>query len=656
MRTVISTAKEEPVAWRSSEQIRGEANVTRLMKRHGIATVAELRQRSLDPEWFWPAVVEDLDLPFLRDFARVVDVSAGPEWAQWFGGGKLNLAHACCGRWAQDDRSRRALVWDAEDGARAELSYLQLDRLSAHAAGALRGLGVESGDTVGIYMPLAPATVAALLGCWRIGAIGVPIFSGFGSEAVARRLEDAGARVLVSADSFPRRGAQVKMGEMAARACDLAGVVEHLLLWRRNAAESVPKPERAKVSDWEATLAAAKPEPAVALASGHPALLIYTSGSSGRPKGAVLSHAGTLTQIAKDGAYHVDIRPDDLLCWVTDIGWIMGAWQIVAAGSRGAAVCLVEGAPTTPAPDRIWSLVDRESITVLGVGPSLVRGIAAAGATPASRSTCDSLRILGATGEPWTPDAWEWLLHEVGGERCPIINISGGSEAGGCFLAPLPTDDLKPGTLGGPALGMDVAIFDDRGREVGPGEVGELVCRAPWPGMTEGLWKEPERYLETYWSRFPGIWVHGDWATRDADGFWFLHGRSDDTLNIAGQRLGPAEAEAVLTAHPEVAEAAAVAVPHSVKGEVMWCFVVASGEYEPDAELLADAVAARLGKPFRPERVVIADDLPRTRSAKILRRVVRAIATDQDPGDLSSLENPGSIESLRSRLGGEAAA
>jgi acetyl-CoA synthetase len=334
------------------------------------------------------------------------------------------------------------------------------------------------------------------------------------------------------------------------------------------------------------------------------------------------------------------------------MGWIMGPWTIVAAGATGARLCLLEGSPTTPSKGRIWELLERERITMLGVSPSLTRGLMAAGPDAVPRpEQVESLRTIGATGEPMSPEAYVWLAEKVGRGRCPVINISGGTEVGGAFLAPLPVQELKVCSLGGPGLGMDVAVLDDAGEVVGPGEVGQLVCRSPWPSMTMGLWKDPERFLETYWRVIPGVWVHGDWASVDADGQWFLHGRSDDTLNIAGQRIGPTEIEAALIAEGEVADAAAIPVPHEIKGEELWCFVVPEGEAKPDVEKLAAGVAARVGKPFRPARILLVEDLPRTKTGKTLRRVVRAVALERDPGDLSTLEDEGAIEALRAGLG-----
>jgi acetyl-CoA synthetase len=639
--TMPGRGAEAPVAWTPTPEAIERANVTRLMRRHGIGGLDELHERSLEPEWLWPAVIEDLGIELKRPYERLVDLADGPAHTRWFEGAELNLAAACLDRWAELDPRREALGWDTELGGHRRLDFSELTRLADGAAAALSSLGVGRGDTVGLFMPLAPETVAALHGCWKLGAIAVPIFSGFGADALARRLVDAGARVLVTVDGFQRRGSVVPAKAIADTALAQAPEVERVLVWRRLATPDLPWTEGRDV-DWDDAVPADPPPATQPVPAEHPALLIYTSGSTGRPKGAVLTHAGMLLTIAKDAAYHVDLGRDDRLCWVTDLGWIMGAWEIVAAGSLGAYACMIEGAPASP-PDRLWRLIDEHEISVVGVSPSLIRGLAAAGAAPGPEHHLSSLRILAATGEPWSPAAYDWLAAEVGGGRCPVINISGGSEVCGCLLAPTPVAELETCSLGGPALGMDVAVFGEDGQELGPDQVGELVCRRPWPGMTKSLWNDDERFIETYWSRFPGVWVHGDWASYDERGQWFLHGRSDDTLNVGGQRIGPAEAEAALTALDEVAEAATIAMPHPVKGEAMWCFVVPAGELPDEAEL-ADVVAAALGKPFRPDRVIAVDDLPRTRSQKILRRVVRAVARGEDPGDLSSLENPEAID------------
>jgi acetyl-CoA synthetase len=378
-------------------------------------------------------------------------------------------------------------------------------------------------------------------------------------------------------------------------------------------------------------------------------MLAYTSGTTGRPKGAVHVHGGFIVKMASEGRYTGDLQPGDRIHWMTDIGWIMGPWLLANSHGLGLTAMLYDGAPDYPDAGRIWRLAERHRLTFLGVSPTLVRALRQAGDQLVDESDLSALRLFGSTGEPWNPDPWLWLFQRVGGGTRPIMNISGGTEIAAAFLGSPPYLPHKPCTLGLPLLGMAMDVYDPAGRPL-RGEVGELVCTQPWPGMTRGIWGDPERYLDTYWRRFPGVWTHGDWASIDPDGDWFLHGRSDDTLNVAGKRIGPAEYESALVGDPAVAEACAVGVPHEVKGEVVWCFCVLRAGSEPGEELrarLRERCAQELGKAFAPAEVRFTTALPKTRSAKILRRAVRATVLGDDPGDLSTLEDPAAIEAVR---------
>jgi acetyl-CoA synthetase len=635
--------------WEPSAEVLERANVVRLMRRLGIDDYWELVRRAQDdPEWFWPEAIADMELEFSRPWERVMDDSRGPEWTTWFVGGEVNVAWNCVHRWARrpDSAGRPAAVWQAEDGGRAELSYADLSREVTRLAEGLRDLGVGPGDAVATFLPMSPQAAVASHACAHLGAVQVPIFSGFAAPAVAARLVDSEAKVVVTADGSLRRGRRVAMKEIVDDAAPEAEHLEHVVVWRR-LGEDAPMGKRDVY--WE-ELVEGMPgtlEP-LAVDSEHPYLLTYTSGTTGRPKGVVHVHGGFLVSIAREAAYQSDLHPEDVLHFATDMGWIMGPWTVVGGGAMGCTIVYAEGAPDWP-PDRLWRLVASERVSVLGLSPTLVRALIPHGDPEVDLS---SLRVFVTTGEPWNPDPYMWLHERIGAGRVPIINISGGTEVGACFLTPSVAIPIKACSLGGPALGMAVDVVDGEGRPV-RGEVGELVCRKPSPGMTRGFWRDPERYLETYWRRFPGIWVHGDWASIDEDGYWFLHGRSDDTLNIAGKRIGPAELESAAVAHPAVAEAAAVGVPHDVKGEVAWIFCVPLPGREEREELAAevsDFVARELGKAFRPDRVAFVTALPKTRSAKIVRRAVRAKALGTDPGDLSSLENPEALDEIARAL------
>ena len=637
------------VAWAPTETFRDTARVGRLMQRHGITTFAELRERSIDDvEWFWDAVVEDLEIPFHTPYTQVLDTSDGVPWARWFVGGKLNLAHVCVDRWVeQGDGDRAALIWVGENGERVTFTYAELAREVDRLANVLAGQGVGPGDRVVCYLPMIPVAAVALFAVAKLGAIHVPVFSGFGAPALVSRLRDSGATVVITADGTYRRGATVELKstvDAAVRECEQ---VRSVLVVERT---GMPVPMREGRDHRLADLLAAAPDHREALwvDSETPVLLAYTSGTTGRPKGAVHAHGGFVVKIAEEAAYQTDVGPGDALLWPTDMGWLMGPWAVVGATANGAAVVLLEGAPDHPAPDRLWEVCAREGVTVLGCSPTLIRSLQARGDEWPARHDLSRIKAFASSGEPWNPTPWWWLFETVGGSERPIVNFTGGTEVGACFLSPHPLEPIRPVSVGGPSLGMAVDVVDAAGASV-RGEVGELVCRKPWPGMTRGVWGDRERYLEAYWSRYPGIWWHGDFASVDEDGFWFLHGRSDDTMNVAGKRIGPAEVESVLVAHPAVQEAAVVGVPDPVKGQALFCLVMlvpqAQGSEELRAEL-HDAVVADQGKAFAPRAVRFTTDLPRTRSAKIVRRLVRAVLLDEDPGDLSGLENPESVHAV----------
>jgi acetyl-CoA synthetase len=644
------------IAWSPSPEYVENANVTRFMRAHGIASIDEFRRRSIEePEWFWDAVVKDLGIEFTTPYERVLDSSAGIPWSKWFVGGRVNLTHNCVDRHALGGRGDRvALVSEYEDGAVRRLTYSELKREVDAVAAGLRALGIGKGDPVAVFMPMVAEAVIAAYAIAKLGALYMPIFSGFAPSAVAARLQDANAKAIFTADGGLRRGSQALMKPAADEAVAEAPSVEHVIVLERLGADLPMTPGRDLTWDELRSrgLAAAPDGIACEDTGAEDVLMIaYTSGTTGRPKGAVHVHGGFLVKMASETAYQTDLHSDETLYWVTDMGWIMGPWEMVGAGCAGATVVLYEGAPDWPEPDRVWASVEQHGVNVLGVSPTLIRALKTAGDEHPASHDLSSLRVFGSTGEPWNPEPYKWLSEVVGKGRIPVINISGGTEVGACFITPYPVEDIRVCSLGGASHGMDIDVFDPDGNPV-RGQVGELVCKRPWPGMTRGIWGDPERYLETYWSMYPDVWRHGDWALIDEDGDWYLMGRSDDTINVAGKRLGPAEVESVLVSHPAVAESAVVGVPDKTKGEAIWCFcVVSDGTGDAVAEELRELVATELGRPFKPSRVVFVDALPKTRSAKILRRAVRAVAIGEDPGDMSSAENPQSLDQIRSALG-----
>jgi acetyl-CoA synthetase len=638
------------IIWRPTPEVIERARLTRLMRSLGVTSLRELQRRSVeDPEWYWSGVIKDLELRWLTPYTRVLDDSRGPAWPRWFPGGRLNFSDNCLDRNLHAGRATKpAVIWESDDGQTRTLTYAELAREVNRLANALRALGIAEGDRVGIFLPMSPEAVIATLAVVRIGAIYTPCFSGFGAQAVASRLQDCDARLLITADGFHRRGQVVRVKETADEALAQCPTVTQVLVYRRLGRDI---PWTSGRDRWWHDVVASQSDqcPPVPVEADHPCLIIYTSGTTGRPKGTVLTHGGFLVKCAHDFAYCHDVGDDDRLFWLTDLGWLMGPMLFMAALALGGTAVVFEGVPDFPKPDRLWTLVERHRITVMGMSPTAVRALMPHGPEHVHAHDLSSLRILGSTGEPWNPEPYRWLFENAGKARIPITNYTGGTEISGGILGCFPIAPIKPCSFAGPIPGMAADVFDEDGRPV-RGAVGELVITKPWPGMTAGFWRDRERYLETYWSRWKDVWVHGDWATIDADGFWYIQGRSDDTLKIAGKRLGPAEVESVLVGHPAVAEAGVIGVPHEVKGEAIVCFVVLRPDQaasEPLRKELAERVAAQMGKALKPEKILFTRELPKTRSAKIMRRVIRATHLGREPGDLSSLENPTAVKAVR---------
>jgi len=641
--------------WEPTPEYIERANVTRLMRKLGIDDYRELVERSQhDLEWFWEAAIEDVGIEFFEPYDRLLDASKGPQWPLWFLGGRINLTYNCVDRHAAGELAGSpALVWEGEDGVTKTWSYRDLSSQVNRIANGLLARGIGEGDAVAVYMPMVPEAVAAMYAIAKIGAIYLPIFSGFGAPSIATRLQDSNAKALITADGFYRRGSKVPMKATADEAVAASLTVQHVFVFSRFPGEDLPMTSR-DVSWGEAFAAQPAEIEAPRLDPETPYMIAYTSGTTGKPKGSVHVHGGFVVKIAQEVHYQLDARPGEVLYWVTDMGWIMGPLEMVGGHANGAAVFMYEGAPNYPEPDRLWDMCERHGVTILGISPTLVRALMPAGEEMVQKHDLSRLRILGSTGEPWNPEPYKWFSDVVGGGRVPIINLSGGTEVGACFLGQAPVIPTKSCSLGAPSLGMAMDVFDADGKRAPVGEVGELVCTKPWPAQTRGFWGNPERYLSAYWARWPDVWVHGDWASIDEDGYWFLHGRSDDTLNIAGKRIGPAEFESAAVDHPAVVECAAVGVPHEVKGETVWCFCILRPGVEPTDELAAEvksAISKELGKAFAPEQIRFVEELPKTRSAKILRRAIRATIVGEDPGDLSSLENPSAMEGIQKVVG-----
>jgi len=625
------------------------------MDRHGIGSLDELQRRSTeDVAWFTDAVIKFLGIEFQRPYTQVVDWSGGIQFPVWCVGGQLNIAHSCVDKWVGNPETARrpALIWEGEEGPSRVLSYSELAGEVNRCANALRALGLGKGDVAGLFMPMIPEIVIALLAIARIGGIILPLFSGYGAKAVADRLNDSDARALVTADGFYRRGKVVPVKQIADQALHEAPAVEHVLVATRVDTDVPMTPGRDHF--WHELVGSQSTEAPLEITSAEdPVMIIYTSGTSGRPKGALHTHCGFPIKSAQDMAFGTDVHEGDVIYWPTDMGWMMGPWLVFGATLLGATGVIYDGALDYPKPDRLWSLAERHKVNALGVSPSLIRALIPHGEEYVRSHQLESIRCFASTGEPWNPDPWLWLFNAVGQGKRPIINYSGGTEISGGIVMGNPLTPLKPMAFSGPCPGMAADVVDDDCRPV-RNAVGELVVRAPWIGMTRGFWKDRQRYLDAYWSRWENVWCHGDWAAIDDDGLYYILGRSDDTIKVAGKRVGPAEIESVLVGHPAVSEAAAIGIPHEAKGSEVVCFCVLTPGHRASDELgreLITMVATELGKPLQPKRVEFVSDLPRTRNGKIMRRLIRSAYLGEAAGESTGLDNPQAVDEIR-RLAG----
>ncbi|MFZ4581287.1 MAG: acetate--CoA ligase [Paludibacter sp.] len=594
-------------------------------------------------EKFWAEQAEKLS--WFKKWDKVLEDS-NPPFYKWFSGAKTNIVFNAIDRHQHTEvRNKIALIWEGEPGEVRTFSYHALNREVCQFANILKSMGVNKGDVVTIYMPQLPEQIFAMLACAKIGAVHSVVYGGFSHEALADRINDANSRVVITADGGYRRGKVVEMKSIVNKAMELSPTMEICITVKRTNTDVYMENGR---DYWYQDLvalpiASTKCETEV-MESDDMLFLLYTSGSTGRPKAMMHTHGGYSVYTATTHKLVFDIKPDDRYWCAADPGWITGHSYIVYGPlMNGATIIMYEGAPTYPYPDRWWKMVEKYGINILYTSPTAIRGLMRFGDSWPNRNDLSSLRLLGSVGEPINPEAWKWYHEVIGNSKCPIMDTWWQTETGGFMITPLPITPLKPGSGTKPFFGNEISVVDDDGNDVKANEEGTLVIKSPWPGMTAGIFKSPERFLDIYWEKYKkqGWYLTGDSAKKDEDGYFWIIGRTDDVIKVSGYRLGSAEIESVMISHPAIAESAAVALPHPVKGNCIHIFAILRIGYEVKPELeqeLVNFMVTHMGPIAKPEAITFIDQLPKTRSGKIMRRVLKARALGLPEGDLSTLE------------------
>ena len=623
-----------------------ESNIYRFMQKHDVSSLEELSQKARnDLQWFWKAVDEDIGIVWDHPYSKVLDTAKGIAWSKWFVDGKTNIYKSSVEKFVKTTPKKIAYHFVSEDGHTSSVSYSELDSKVSRLANGLKSLGVKKGDVVAIYLPMIEEAVLAILAASKIGAIQTIIFSGYSSESLHIRLQDCKAKVLLISDGFHRKGRQVSQKKSVKDAIK-GTAVEKVIVVPYKGVDSYLDSEKIMFYD---RLVSSQSDKCVTevMDSEDPLFILYTSGTTGKPKGVVQVHGGFSVFAGHQASYLVDVTSNDTLFWPADIGWITGlVWNVYGMLVMGASAVIYDGALDFPTADRIWKMLSEYEATIFGISPTAVRIFKKNNIEPLKRFALDKIKNIPTTGEPLDEDSWWWLYEKVGNKEIPIMNLSGGTEIGGAMLSVFPGMNLKPSTVGIPVPGMDLDVVDDDQNSVRE-ENGYLIIRSPWPAMTRGMLNDDARYLKTYWSRFENIWFHGDYVYVDKDNLWYMRGRTDDVINVSGHRMSTAEIEHTVISNKRISDAASVAIPDEITGEAIAVFFVADDRSERiSKQEITDYVSEKIGKVAKPKFVFQISDLPKTRTGKVMRRLLKSKLLGKELGDLSSLENPQVLDEI----------
>ncbi len=617
------------------------------MQKHNISSLEELSQKAKDNlEWFWESVDEDIGIIWDAPYTKTLDVSKGIAWAKWFVNGKTNIYKSSIEKFVKLCPQKTAYHFISEDGETSKISYLELDSKVSKLANGLKSLGVQKGDVIAIYLPMIEEAILAILAASKIGAIQTVIFSGYSSESLHIRLQDCKAKILLVSDGFHRKGKPVSQKESAEIAIKDTDVKKTIVV----SYKGVDKYDDSEKIIFYDDLICAQNNVCNTeiLDSEDPLFILYTSGTTGKPKGVIHTHGGFSVFVGHQAAYLIDTHENDTLFWPADVGWITGlVWNVYGLLIMGASAVIYDGALDFPTIDRVWKILSDYQATIFGISPTAVRLFKKNNVEPLKSFSLNKIKNIPTTGEPLDEDSWWWLFDKIGDKKIPIMNLSGGTEIGGAMLSVFPGMKLKPSTVGIPVPGMNLDIFDDDGNSVQT-QNGYLVIKSPWPAMTRGLLNDDARYLKTYWSRFENIWFHGDYVHVDKDNLWYMRGRTDDVINVSGHRMSTAEIEHTVISHKKISDAASIAIPDDITGEAIVVFFVADDKSDINLESeVSEHISQKIGKVARPKLVFQLSDLPKTRTGKIMRRLLKSKLLGEELGDLSSLENPNILDEIK---------
>ncbi len=616
------------------------------MKKHNISSLDELSKKAKnDVEWFWQSVDKDIGIVWDVPYEKTLDTSKGIAWSKWFVNGKTNIYKSSVEKFTKQNPQKIAYYFVSEDGGTSEISYSQLDIKVSKLANAMKSIGVKKGDVIAIYLPMIEEAIITILAASKIGAIQTVIFSGYSSESLHIRLDDCKAKILFVSDGFYRKGKPISQKKSVESAIKNT-VIEKTVVISYKGIDDYQESEKLIFYD---NLVSNQSEMCKTeiLDSEDPLFILYTSGTTGKPKGVIHTHGGFSVFAGHQAAYLIDTHENDVLFWPADIGWITGlVWNVYGLLIMGASAVIYDGALDYPNINRIWKILSDYGATIFGISPTAVRFFKKNNVEPLKLFSLDKIKNIPTTGEPLDEDSWWWLFEKVGNKKIPIMNLSGGTEIGGAMLSVFPGMKIKPSTVGIPVPGMNLDVFDDDGNSLQK-QNGYLVIKSPWPAMTRGLLNDDERYLETYWSKFKNIWFHGDYVYVDDDNLWYMRGRADDVINVSGHRMSTAEIEHTVISHTKISDAASISIPDELTGEAIVVFFVSDDKSDTDLESeISNYISDKIGKVAKPKHVFQLSDLPKTRTGKIMRRLLKSKLLGYDLGDLSSLENPQILDEI----------